>query len=393
MSVLQTSCPICSTRELHVFLERRSVPVHQNLPHPTQGAARSCRRGDLELAHCGRCGFVTNVAFCPELLEYGDRYENDQAWSPTFEQHVDSLVSRLVDVGLRPSLVAEVGCGNGRFLRLLCARGGSRGIGFDPSYVGPETADDGKVRFVREYFGPGQRYGTPDAVVCRHVIEHVPAPMDLLAAVGAALDPARRAKLFFETPDVDWILRGTVIQDFFYEHCSYFSASTLDLAFRLAGFSVGCTERLFGGQYLWLEGSHPGTEYARGAPAVSPTATSDLIERYVAEEDRRMSRTREALERLAGRGRTAVWGAGAKGVTFVNLFDPQGTLVECVVDINPKKQRMFVPGSAHAIVGPADVVSFGITDVIVMNPNYGTEIQEQLSRFGRAIQIHTEADL
>ncbi len=109
-------------------------------------------------------------------------------------------------------------------------------MGFDPAYVGPDTLDEGRVSFVREFYGGQTTARAPDLVVCRHVIEHVPAPLDLLENVRAALGREHRAELAFETPTVEWILDGTVIQDFFYEHCSYFTARSLQFAFERAGF-------------------------------------------------------------------------------------------------------------------------------------------------------------
>ena len=75
------------------------------------------------------------------------------------------------------------------------------------------------------------------------------------------------------------------------------------------------------------------------------------------------------------RGKVAVWGAGAKGVTFTNTVDPDGTLVHCVIDINTKKQGGFLPVTAHPIVSPVDAKARGVKSVVIMNPNYRQEIR------------------
>lgn len=56
------------------FLERTGVPIHQNVLIGSKTEARRTPRGDLELAHCRSCDFVTNQAFDPTLLIYGDHY-------------------------------------------------------------------------------------------------------------------------------------------------------------------------------------------------------------------------------------------------------------------------------------------------------------------------------
>src|SRR5205085_12185192 len=87
------------------------------------------------------------------------------------------------------------------------------------------------------------------------VIEHVPSPVELVRDIRRALVNSPRAKVFLETPCVEWILRNRVIWDFFYEHCSYFTAASLATAVEMAGFKVESVEHIFNGQYLWLEAS------------------------------------------------------------------------------------------------------------------------------------------
>ena len=38
----------------------------------------------------------------------------------------------------------------------------------------------------------------------------------------------------------------------------------------------------------------------------------------------------------------AIWGAGAKGFTFLNILDKNASLIKYVVDINPKKQNKYI---------------------------------------------------
>src|SRR5262249_62391260 len=75
------------------------------------------------------------------------------------------------------------------------------------------------------------------------------------------------AKVFFETPCVDWILDNLVVWDFFYEHCSLFTRQALGRALARAGFAVGRIAHAFGGQYLWgRAGGGPGGVDPEPAP-------------------------------------------------------------------------------------------------------------------------------
>jgi len=72
---------------------------------------------------------------------------------------------------------------------------------------------------------------------------------------------------------------------------------------------------------------------------------------------------------------TAIWGAGAKGVTFANHLDRERKRFNCVVDTNSKKQGKFLPGSGHEIVSPQTIKDRGIQKIVVMYPNYLEELK------------------
>jgi len=89
----------------------------------------------------------------------------------------------------------------------------------------------------------------------------------------------------------------------------------------------------------------------------------------------------------ARRGKVAVWGAGAKGVTFVNLFDPDGGLLDSVIDLNPRKQGHYVPGTGHPIVDHKEAGARGVRTAILMNPNYRAENIGLLAQAGLDMEL------
>lgn len=382
-----TCCPVCESAAVVPFLRRDLVPVHQNLVVADADAARRVARGVLDMVVCRDCGFVFNRAFDASLLAYGHDYDNTQSCSPCFEAYLDGLVADMVErQGVRRSTVVEVGCGKGLFLKKLVAAPGAdnRGVGFDPSYVGPQSILDGRLTFSCRFYDEQCADVAADVVVCRHVIEHVATPLALLRAVRAALAKAPAARVFFETPCVEWILDNRVIWDFFYEHCSLFTASSLKLAFARAGFAVERVEHRFGGQYLWLE-AHPALGPVVAPPPRPQTAAMAL--EYGRGERALRDRWQARLRGLGESGKVALWGAGAKGATFANLIDPERTLLDCVVDLNPNKQGHAIPGTGHPIVAPAQLPARGVRRAVLMNPNYRDENLRLLADAGIDIDL------
>ncbi|WP_439621789.1 class I SAM-dependent methyltransferase [Gemmata sp.] len=376
------TCPVCDAPAGEAFLRRAGVPVHQNLPFASAAAARGIARGDLEMRACGECGFVFNAAFDPARVSYGPGYENSQDHSPAFTAHIDSLVDHLVTAaGVRGGRIVEVGCGQGGFLRKLLAHQGnaSTAVGYDPAYAGLPESPDGRARFDRDFYGPGTAVPA-DAVVCRHVIEHVPDPLALLRTVRAGVGASGSTRVFFETPCAEWILRGRVTWDLFYEHCSLFTAHSLGRALTRAGFGVTGVRHVFGGQYLWAEA----TSCGEGAPP-PVVRTDELAAAFGATERAQATAWRAAVESRRADGPVYAWGAGAKGVTFANLADPAAERLAGVVDVNPAKQGRFVPGTGHPIVPPAAAVR--ARAVLVFNPNYVAEVADTLAGLGSAAEV------
>jgi SAM-dependent methyltransferase len=378
-------CPVCTMPSAGPFLVRERVPVHQNLIVRDAEAARALNHGRLALHACAACGFVFNAAFDPALLSYGTAYDNTQTCSPVFDAYVEQLAAEVASRS--GTTVVEIGCGKGAFLRALARHNPSiTAVGFDPSYLGPSTGADGRVRFERRFYDRTCADAKADTVVCRHVIEHIPDPVALLRDVRDAVGDTS-ATIFFETPCIEWILSNAVIWDVFYEHCSYFTAGSLTTAFERAGFDVRSVRHTFGGQYLWVE-----AQAAREPlhPQLDPGQIPILAREFAAFEAAHVDLLRRRLELLADDGPLALWGAAAKGVTLANLVDADRTMIACIVDVNPNKRGGCLPGTGHPIISPADLGAWNVRTAVVTNPNYLEEnarLLEQASLDVRLVDL------
>lgn len=380
------TCPLCGHGAAMTIDARPEVAVIQNRAFASAAAARGCAVAPLVMSGCLDCGFVWNSAFDPQKIDYGPDYENCQLNSAAFAAHVDEVAGHVlaaVPAG-EPIDLLEIGCGQGDFMRLVAARARGRlrsATGFDPTWRdGPPPVPGASVH--RAYFGQATAHlldRAPNVVVLRHTIEHVAAPRDLLAGIVAALDARPGTLLFIETPTAAWILEHEAVQDFFYEHCSLFTAETMDFVLRATGFEPVRIDHLFGGQYLFAQARIAAAADRKAFPPAPPLA---MWRRYAAGRQRFLDEWAGVLADRAARGPVALWGAGAKGATFALLLDRNASRIACVIDVNPNKQGGFVPVTGHAIVAPADAARRGVGTVIVMNPNYLGEIAAECARVG-----------
>jgi SAM-dependent methyltransferase len=371
------ACPLCQHSQFDLILRIDATPVHQHVTGATEAEARACPRGDMALTLCRACGFVFNAAYEPDRLRYAAGYENSQNCSPVFQSYVDDLVA---DVGRRYDLagrtVVEIGCGQGTFLRTLADRTGCRGVGFDPSYDSTASPGHPRCTFVPSAYDPAYADAAGDVLCARHVIEHLSQPVDLLRDIRRAMEH-RSGVVWMETPRFEWILERRAFWDIFYEHCSYFSMPVLAALFGNQGFHVTSHRATFAGQYQWIE-ARPSAE---AVEAVSPPAAGMIRQagEFAAAWTRWRDEWQRKVRQLAAVGPCVLWGAGAKGVTFLNHLDLDATVVSAVVDLNPRKQARFIPGTGQRIVGPDAVRAMGVRTVLVANSNYSSEIRDTLT--------------
>ena len=118
-----------------------------------------------------------------------------------------------------------------------------------------------------------------------------------------------------------------------------------------------------------------------------PEPVSTLAREFAQAEQALTERWRKGIREMAAREKIALWGAGAKGVTFANLIEPQQSWIEAIVDLNPQKQGCYVPGTGHPIVSPEELATRGVTTAILMNPNYGDENRSLLQRANLSVRL------
>ncbi len=382
-------CPVCRSA-MTPFFAVRQMPALCNVLWPSRAAALETPRADIELGSCGQCGMIANLSFDSQLVEYDADYENALHFSQRFQQHAEQLVAELIDrYRLRGKTIVEIGCGDGHFLNLMCQRGENRGVGYDPSMAGkPVTAASGtSVTIVPRLFGTQDASQPADLICCRHVLEHIADPLAFLSTIRQAIGH-RESVLFLEVPNARWMIRELRFWDVIYEHCSYFTPQSLEVLIRRSGFIPLHVAERYGDQFLTIEAQPaPGNEVPTddGAGSVSP----DELDRFGGHYTQTIGFWNQKLRELQQRGgRPVVWGAGSKGVSFLNaLAGASNHAIEYVVDLNPRKQGKFVAGAGQAIVAPEALSSHRPDLVIVMNEIYLDEIRQSLTAMGVEAEV------
>lgn len=385
-----SACPICASANLESIMQIPQLPILSNVLWDRREDALAAPLGDVHLAFCMTCGHVFNQAFNPAALDYHVPYENSLHFSPHFQKYATSLARHLVDqYDLHGKSIVEIGSGKGDFLRLVCEYGGNVGTGFDPSYEpAPEDAHPA-VTLIRDIYS--ERYATyqADLIISRHVLEHLYQPAEFAASLRRAIGDRPGAVVFIEVPNFAYMLRDTAIWDIIYEHFSYFSPQSLSELFTRSGFTILSLGDAYAGQFLYIEAQSGAARGTRSpAPEIPPLSTlwNEAV-RFAARGQAKRMLWNEQLSRMRDAGqRVVIWGAGSKGITFLNMLDACEE-IDYIVDLNPRKWNRFVTGSGQRIVAPEFIQTYRPDTIIVMNPIYQHEIHALVNQLGLKAEL------
>ena len=378
-TVLRRDCPVCGGEDLLLSVAFEHLPVLCNALHPTASAARTAKTGEFATVFCRDCAHVFNAAFDENRIGYTQSYENSLHFSDRFVAFSDSLVARLTrKYALEGKTIFDIGCGKGDFLKQICRTAGAKGVGFDKSFAGDREDADLDVQFINDWFDDSYVQGKADFISCRHVIEHIAEPVTFLRAIRQHPSVTPETVFYFEVPNALYTLRDLGIWDLIYEHVSYFTPPSLRAAVEAAGFELLDAGSSFGDQYLYVE-ARPGRR--RQPPRPSDAARIEALMRKFASAYRdKLTHWRGYLTDHSPE-RAVVWGAGSKGITFVNVV-PEADRIGALIDLNPHKQGRFAPCSATPVLAPPALRRRQIDSIIVMNPLYLDEISRAAADLG-----------
>jgi len=386
MTTSKDNCPICDSEDISILIETTDVPINCNRLYLTFEDAIKSSRGNLRLAFCYCCGHLFNTRFDPELTEYAPGYENALHFSPRFQEYAELLAHTLVQrYNLYEKQIIEIGCGNGFFLNMLCSLGNNRGIGFDPSFNSDLANDTAGYNFtvIQDYYSEKYSNYKADLICCRHVLEHIKFPKDLLATVHQANDHGDATAMFFEVPNLMFTLKGLGIWDLIYEHCHYFSKKSLARLFSSCGFQIVELYEKFEGQFLGIEVETAQNHSSTGDDFLTSTfSMNNYVTTFAEKYKNKVSYWKHHLEDMKRENnRAAIWGGGSKGTTFLNVLGISDQ-IRYVIDINPRKHGSYVACTGQRIMPPTFLKELRPDTILVMNPIYLKEIERTTSELG-----------
>lgn len=387
------NCRHCSTILNDVFVDLRSSPPSNS--YLNQDALLSSEKWyPLRVLFCKSCWLVQTEDFVAEDEMFSDDYAYFSSFSSSFLKHAEEYVEKVsARFGLDGnSHVIEVASNDGYLLQYF-AKKAIPCLGIEPTLSTAEAAREKGIEVLNEFFGESlalklvAQNQRADLMAANNVLAHVPDINDFVKGFSVLLNPQGVAT--FEFPHLVNLVEKNQFDTVYHEHYSYLSLTSVKAIFESNNLSIFDVEELpiHGGSLRVYAQCSDSGEQPVGANVGDLLVREEelglkTVDYYAGFQEKAEEIKLSLLEFLIAakrEGKQVVgYGAAAKGNTMINFAGVGSDLISYVVDKNPAKQNMFLPGSRIPIKS-VEYLKENRPDYIIILPwNLSKEIKGEL---------------
>ena len=352
------ACRSCNSSALENVLDLGQQPISNRFITDDKQTEYT---HSMVMAQCGDCGLIQVIdgVHADELMPPFDWISYNEP-----EGHLDDLVEIITSLSSfrEGASVCGISFKDGSTLTRLKENGAGdtwlidppADLGIDDPRAGIETIQ-GKLTPEKAQ-QLVEKNGAADIVIVRHILEHAHDTAMFMDAIKLLVAPD--GHIIFEVPDCSRALETLDYSCPWEEHVLYFTPETFQQNLVSGGFSLvrfECYPYPFENSLVGIVKAHGNGTFEGSADSQLSKNRADWQTYSQSLESRRQNLRNKLVQVQKEQGKIALFGAGHLAAFYVNLLGITD-LVEFVVDDNPNKKGLLMPGSRLAILGSDQLV-------------------------------------
>ena len=345
--------------------------------------------------------FVCEDCFLVQIPEFEtpenifNEYAYFSSYSKSWLEHAKNyaaMICKKNNLG-KDNLIVELASNDGYLLQFFKSKG-IPVIGIEPAVNIAKVAERKKIETIVDFFGEKlaiklSNKGTKaDLIIGNNVLAHVPNINDFVKGMNILLKT--NGTINMEFPHLLQLIKHNQFDTIYHEHFSYLSLNTVKKIFEFHNLTIFDVDEIptHGGS-LRIYVKHKINKNFKIESSVNRILEEEKKSKLLnlssyLEFSRKIEDLKKELidffyDAKQKKKKIICYGAAAKGNTLLNYCGIGTDEIECVVDKNPYKQGLYLPGS-HLPIKKLDEIKKTKPDFVVILPwNIKDEIMNEIS--------------
>jgi SAM-dependent methyltransferase len=385
-------CRFCRCKINHVFVDLGRSPLSnafltkENLEEPE-------KMFPLKAFVCENCFLVQLPEFeTPENIfnDYVYFSSYSKSWLKHVENYVD-MISEKIRLD-KDKMVIELASNDGYLLQFFKKKG-IPVKGIEPAANVAKVSKNKGIETIVEFFGEklakklASEETKADLIIGNNVLAHVPDINDFVRGISILLKS--NGVVNMEFPHLLQIIKHNQFDTIYHEHFSYFSLNTVKKIFEFHNLIIFDIDEIptHGGS-LRIYAKHKENQNLEIKKSVNEIlekenefGLSDLS--FYLEFSKTVESVKNEIigffhDAKQNGKKIVCYGAAAKGNTLLNFCNIKKESIEYVVDNNPHKQGLYLPGSHIPIKKPEEIMETKPDFILILPWNIKEEIMKDM---------------